>query len=87
MAIGLDGLVELVQQLRTVAREEEDAAHARSCSPLSGSAHGLGLQHAGYQFTLLGLCARRLRIQALKLVLDFRAGSFGGVDQCRIKFS
>src|SRR6201988_1246703 len=86
LAVGMDSIVELRQKFGRVTSQEIDAADAALLQSLLGIKRlTQSFRMAGDEFPLLRLSAHRLRIELFQLMLDFRAGSFGSVDQSTVK--
>jgi hypothetical protein len=81
LAVGLDCIVQLLQEFASVAGEEVDAADTTLLQALVGIERlAQSLRVASHEFTLQSFCARGLREQAFELIFDFRAGGLRSVN-------
>jgi len=82
VAVSVDGAVELVEQIASVAREEINAANAALLQALVGVDRLT--DHLGVtadQLAFLCFCTSGLRVKFFELMLHFRTGGFSRIDQ------
>jgi hypothetical protein len=82
VTIGVDGVVQLVQQFAAIARQEVDAANAALLQAFVGiECLAQHLRVAGDEFALQSLGSGRLGMQTIELMFDLRTGGFRSIDQ------
>src|SRR5580704_13041354 len=87
MTIGLDAVIQSVQEFFAVARQKVNAADPTFLQTFIGiESLTQNFRVAGYQFALQRFRARNLGVQTFELVFDLRSSSFRGTNRGPIRF-
>ena len=87
VAVGLNGVVQLLQKIASVARKKIDSPDASLLQALFGIERLTQcFSMARNQFALERFRPGHLRMKPVQLVLDFRTRGFRGIDECAIEF-
>ena len=87
VAVGLNGVVKLLQKIASVTRKEIDSADAALLQALFGIERlTQRFSMARNQFALERFRPGHLGMKTFQLVLDFRTRGFGRIYECAIEF-
>ena len=86
VAIGLNGVVQLLQKFEAVAGDKIETADAALLQAFIGiESLSQSFRVASDELAFLSFRARHLRVETLQLIFNFRASRFGGIDKRAVK--